>query len=82
MSTTIIRVEETYFSFISEGDREFRSLILTSAGLGRADVMLSKAACRPVIDNDPSISSQCYPVPTIIAGAWPVRVGHPPAAGS
>src|SRR5947209_6773073 len=28
--------------------------------------MLSKAACRPIIDNDPSISSQCHPVPTFM----------------
>ena len=43
--------------------------------------MLSKVACRPVIDNDHSISSQWHPVPTFMAKVWLVRVGHPPASG-
>jgi hypothetical protein len=38
MSTAIIRAEEICLSFISEGDEEFRSLVLMSAGEGRAEI--------------------------------------------
>lgn len=40
--------------------------------------MLSKTACRPIIDNDPSITSQCHPVPTFMVNSV-AGAGRPPS---
>jgi hypothetical protein len=38
ISTAVIRAEERCFSIISKGDEEFGSLMLISAGRGRAEL--------------------------------------------